>query len=193
MSIQAAIADGGIMTKFLKNKLPFSFEEEFGEIRRSMTNYVNNKVQIVDYKKCDIQFISTLGLSNLNIFNTQKAEWFMEFDGALASENAASMMDYYVSMLIEGHIPFPKRGNFILFPDQRDHIWPNDNTCGIYFTLPAYRSEEFDINMEKIGILTIWVVPITISDKDIIENKGWEYLEDYWDNNNTDLHNPFRK
>jgi hypothetical protein len=44
--------------------------------------------------------------------------------------------------------------------------------------MPAYRSEEFDINMEIIGILAIYVVPITNSDKDIIENKGWEYLED---------------
>lgn len=181
------------MKNFSKRKLPFSLEKEFGEIRRSMKNSVNNKVQIVDYIKHDIQFISTLGLSNLTIFNNKKSEWFMEFDAELASENAASMMDYYVSMLIEKHIPFPKRGNFILFPDQEDHIWPNDNTCGIYFTLPAYRSEEFEINMEKIGILAIWVVPITNSDKDIIENKGWEYLEDYWDDNNTDLHNPFRK
>ncbi|OUI98971.1 hypothetical protein HK20_04010 [Acetobacter sp. DsW_54] len=61
-----------------------------------MKNSVNNKVQIVDYIKHDIQFISTLGLSNLTIFNNKKSEWFMEFDGELASENAASMMDYYV-------------------------------------------------------------------------------------------------
>jgi hypothetical protein len=32
--------------------------------------------------------------------------------------------------------------------------------------------------MEKIGIFKICIAPITNSDKDIIENKCWEYLED---------------
>ncbi|GBR25407.1 suppressor of fused domain protein [Komagataeibacter nataicola] len=181
------------MTNDSKNELPLIFEHEFGDIQLSMLNTIEKKVQIIKYKrKFETQFVSTLGLSNVSNNKNIKSEWFMEFDGDLASENAASVLDYYVSMLIEGNIPFPKRGSFIIFPKKNDHIWPDDNICGIYFTFPAYRSEEFQVNMVEIGIFAIWVVPITNSEKDIIENKGWRHLEYYWDDNNIKLHNPFR-
>ncbi|GCE91920.1 hypothetical protein MSKU15_3521 [Komagataeibacter diospyri] len=193
LNVRIVIVGEEIMTNDSKNELPLIFEHEFGDIQLSMLNTIEKKVQIIKYKKkFETQFVSTLGLSNVLNNKNIKSEWFMEFDGDLASENAASVLDYYVSMLIEGNIPFTKRGSFIIFPKKTDHIWLNDNICGIYFTLPVYRSEEFQVNMIEIGIFAIWVVPITNSEKYILENKGWSYLEDYWDDNNINLHNPFR-
>ncbi|WP_143217247.1 suppressor of fused domain protein, partial [Acetobacter indonesiensis] len=190
-SVQVVIEVGVTMIQDLRNSLPFIFEKEFGQIQGSMKSSVEDGLQIVEYKNEHLNFISTLGLSkNYSILSM---EWFMEFQKELPNDNAASMMDYYISLLLSNHIACPKRGNFILFSQPEDHIWVKDNICGIYFTVPAYRSDLFQEEMKKIKIIPIWVVPIANIDKEILENKGWKYLECFWEDNQIDLHDPFRR
>ncbi|GAN69723.1 suppressor of fused domain protein [Acetobacter orleanensis] len=176
----------------MKKYLPNVLEREFGEIDASMNSILSRKVQIIKYQGKDgLSFISTLGLSNMDN-NDNKFEWIMEFEQDFPSEQAASMMDYFLKKLVDTKLFPPKRGSYISFPKESDHIWSNDNLCGIYFTYPFYRSKKFDDSLSEIDIVPVWVVPITKFEKDILENEGWTHLENYWNIQNINLHNPYR-
>lgn len=178
------------------NNLIKIFENEFGRIKSGFFTNAGNKVQIVSYDRMpeSPNFISTLGLNDLSSGNDKiRFEWFMEFSSDLSEEKAASALDYFLSLYLNKKFITPSRGSFILFPKPSDRIWEKDDFVGLYFTLPAYRSANFKKDMNNIGIIPVWVIPITKYELKILEMSGWKDLESYWDLNNVDLHSLCRK
>jgi len=172
------------------------FENELGDIETGFPLDQNGKIQIVSYvlKQGQNRIISTLGFSKDDglRLQTNKFEWIMEFSSGLASENAAAVLAHYSSLVLERKMTSPLRGSFVLFEELRDKIWADDNSRGLYFTMPIFRSETFKAEMKSVGITPIWVIPITSSDVEILENHGWRSLENYWDENETNLFTTYR-
>lgn len=180
----------------IQTKTIEAFEDEFGRIETGLFSSADSDVQIVKYKgdsSSRLAFVGTLGLAD----KSRKkggvgCEWFMEFPDDLSANQAASVLDHYVSMYLSGEIPEPKRGSYILFSSLKDRVWPNDNSVGFYFTIPVFRSDEFRKKSHANNIVPIWVVPIIKQESEILESHGWHRLEEYWDHMNTDLHDAYR-
>ena len=184
-----------MMIASMNNQLIKCFEDEFGNIETGIESTRNHCVQIVKYhaKENSPQFVSTLGLSSAeNITGHIKCEWIMEFSPKLVSNHAASMLDYFLSLYLDGKLGKILRGSYLQFSKKDDRIWKNDNSKGIYFTIPVLRSQGFQKSMANTGVVPIWVVPITGFEIEILNNKGWKALEGYWDKNDVDLHTTFR-
>lgn len=182
------------MIGLTKSSLIKCFENEFGNIETGFNTGKNSNVQIVKYQhmKKSPQFISTLGLSG-ETSNGNRFEWIMEISPTLSPNEAASVFDYYLNIYLEGGLGNVLRGSYVEFPKKADRVWKGDNSNGLYFTVPVFRSNDFRTRMREMKVVPIWVVPVTFSDLSILDKKGWRALEEHWDKNHVDLHTTYRQ
>ncbi len=194
-----AIAVEVTMTHDLKVELIPILEQEFGIIQTGMTVSKDPKINIVNYRQAPgaPNFISSLGLSHLilgdDTTRKYRSEWFMEFSPDLNENSAASVFAHFLSMCLDGKMDWPSRGSYVLYPAEEDRVWEGDSSRGLYFTLAAMRSKKFRKSMKELGVVPIWVLPVTCFETSILENSGWEALEEYFDQSEVDLHTTFRR
>ncbi|GCE84343.1 hypothetical protein MSKU9_2484 [Komagataeibacter diospyri] len=89
-------------------------------------------------------------------------------------------------------MPAPWRRNDVCCSQATDPICPRNHICGLYFTKAVYRHTGFRENMNRLNTVPVYVVLFTRLKGNIVQTQGWHMPENDRDDNNADLHNPFR-
>lgn len=169
-------------------------EKNFGQIKMGWKSKKLSRLNVISLKddKQKVNYLMTLGLSHKKFQTKQdrevKAEYFMEFSQSWSSREAASLLlQLAENTVLQNDLPNPEETISV-----SGGVWEDDKIHSIYFTSPYLRDHFFQNDMDKVGVVIIWALPITKFEHEFLKKEGRVKLEDYWIRKKVNLHNPSR-